>query len=279
MEPEVMDICDDLQGLFKGRDAFDRILNVKGEVYREHKNRKTLRFLYKGSGYFIKIHRRVGWREIIKNLAQFRLPVISACNELNAIERLVEVGVKTPEIAGFGVRGSRPAWLDSFIITKELENTVSLEDFTSDWGSDPPDFSLKLSVTLKIADIARRLHRNGMNHRDFYICHFLINTAAINQKGISDSLQIYLIDLHRVQLRKMTPRRWIIKDLSGLFFSTMNSGLRRRDYFRFMKAYGRKSLRDLLKEDIHFWNQVNKRAVKLYKKHFKRPPESPFAVS
>jgi hypothetical protein len=266
-----MELCPDLGKFFKGAGAFDEILNLQGKVYRQHKNRTTLRFVSDGKGYFVKIHRRIGWGEILKNIFSLKWPVVSARNELNAINKCEQLGIATMEIAGFGERGVPPVWLESFLITEELENTISLEKFCSDWKNNPPDFRLKAALIRKVAGIARILHRNGVNHRDFYICHFLLD---LKSNPSSSTFNLYLIDLHRVQIRKHTPRRWVIKDLSGLFFSSMDIGLTKRDLFRFMKAYSGKPLRSIFKEDLYFWRQVLDRAVILYKKDFNRLPAS-----
>jgi len=264
-----MELCPDLGKFFKSAGAFDEILNLQGKVYRQHKNRTTLRFVSDGKGYFVKIHRRIGWGEIVKNIFSLKWPVVSARNELNAINKCEQLGIATMKIAGFGERGVHPVRLESFLITEELENTISLEEFCSDWKNNPPDFRLKTALIRKVAGYAGILHRNGVNHRDFYICHFLLD---LKSNPYSSTFNLYLIDLHRVQIRKHTPRRWIIKDLSGLFFSSMDIGLTKRDLFRFMKAYSGKPLRSIFKEDLYFWRQVLDRAVKLYKKDFKRLP-------
>jgi len=267
----MIELCPDLGKYFKGVGAFDEILNLQGKVYRQHKNRTTLRFVSEGKGYFVKIHRRIGWGEILKNIFSLKWPVVSARNELNAINKCEELGVATMKVAGFGERGVPPVRLESFLITEELENTISLEKFCSDWKNNPPDFRLKTALIRKVAGIAGILHRNGVNHRDFYICHFLLDLTS---NPSSSRFNLYLIDLHRVQIRKHTPRRWVIKDLSGLFFSSMDIGLTKRDLFRFMKAYSGKPLRSVCKEDLYFWRQVLDRAVKLYKKDFNRLPAS-----
>jgi heptose I phosphotransferase len=267
----MMELRPDLGKFIKGTGAFDEILNLQGKVYRQHKNRTTLRFVLDGKGYFVKIHRRIGWGEVIKNICSLKCPVISARNELNAINKCEELGVATMKIAGSGERGVPPVWLESFLITEELENTISLEAFCRDWKNNPPDFRLKAALIRKVAGISRTLHRNGVNHRDFYICHFLMD---LNSNPASSVFNLYLIDLHRVQIRSRTPRRWIIKDLSGLFFSSMDIGLTKRDLFRFMKVYSGKPLRSIFKEDLYFWRQVLDRAVNLYKKDFKRLPAS-----
>ncbi|MEW6052311.1 MAG: lipopolysaccharide core heptose(I) kinase RfaP [Nitrospirota bacterium] len=276
----MIDLRTDFREYFKGDDVFDQILHLQGRVFREHKNRKTLRIVKDGRGYFVKIHRKTGLKEIFKNIMNLRLPVLGARNELNAIKRMEELGIDTMKVAGFGERGIAPAWQDSFLITEELENTVSLEDLARRWKTDPPELRLKRAIIAKVADIARVLHQNGVNHRDFYLCHFLLELTGdprsrTSQKGggtEKDRVKIYLIDLHRVQIRDRTPSRWIVKDLAGLYFSGMDAGLTRRDLFRFMKAYRGKPLRTLLRDEKELWGRVSRRAFRLYKKHFHRVP-------
>jgi len=264
-----MELCPDLRNYFQSDGSFDEILDLQGKVYRSHKNRKTIRIVRNGKGYFVKIHRRIGWGEVFKNMFSLKWPVLSARNEYRAIKKLETLGIATMKISGFGERGVPPVWLESFLITEELENTISIEELCRAWKKSPPDFLLKAALIHKVAEIARTLHQNGINHRDFYICHFLLD---LQRKTTLSSSNIYLIDLHRVQVRKQTPRRWIIKDIAGLFFSSMDAGLTRRDLFRFIKTYSGKPLRDALRDDQKFWNCVSDRARTLYKKHFDRPP-------
>ena len=70
--------------------------------------------------YFIKTHGPVGWKEILKNLIQFKTPVVGAKREYQALNHLSKNGVKCPEVKGFGLRGFNPANSSSFLITKEL---------------------------------------------------------------------------------------------------------------------------------------------------------------
>lgn len=271
----MLELREDLRAEFPAEDAFDRILSLDGAVYRELGGRRTLRFEIDGRGYFLKAHYGVGWREIFKNLLQMRWPVLGALNEKNAIERLGELGVETMTLAGFGTRGKNPARRESFLITDELQSTISLEDFCRNWPTEPPAYALKKALLEKVADTARTLHRNGVNHRDFYLCHFLLELPLPQQVRGPGRLRAYLIDLHRVQLRNRTPRRWVVKDVAGLFFSSMDIGLSRRDVLRFMRRYSGKPLPDTLREDRAFWQQVRQRAVRLYEKDFGRTPKLP----
>ncbi len=247
------------------------IFDISGEVYREPSgvNRRTLRFELGGQGFFLKLHWGVGWREIIKNLASMRLPVLGAGNEWKAIRRLEQVGVETMRLVAYGHAGINPARQRSFVITEELVDCVSLEDYCDYWQETPPTFVVKTNLVRRVAEMARKLHQNGINHRDFYICHFLLHSPWDTRK---ESLHLHLIDLHRVQLRKTTPRRWVVKDIGALWFSAMQIGLTKRDLLRFMQIYRGVSLRQTLSQDESFWREVEARAQAL---DATRPPSKP----
>ncbi|HKL26847.1 MAG TPA: lipopolysaccharide core heptose(I) kinase RfaP [Desulfuromonadales bacterium] len=260
---------------FNGPDAFEQILAIDGEPYRQFANRRTVRVELGRGGYFFKIHLGVGWREIGKCLFSFRLPVLGAENERHAIRCLEEIGIPTMAIAGFGMRGWNPAKRQSFLITEELADTVSLEDFCRDWPDSPPAPALKFALIDQVAWIAKQLHESGMNHRDFYLCHFLLASASLPPRTPNQVL-LYLIDLHRVQNRPRVPRRWLVKDLAGLYFSSMDLNLNRRDIFRFLKGYFQKPLAKILDEQQGLLESVRRRAVKLYRKEHNREPAHPF---
>ena len=65
----------------------------------------------------------------------------------------------------------------------------------------------------RVATMVRDMHAAGINHRDCYICHFLLHLPF---SGKEEELKISVIDLHRAQLRTRVPRRWRDKDLIGL---------------------------------------------------------------
>lgn len=256
-------------------DVFGRLSALKGTVYREQEGRKTLRFTHDDKNYFVKLHGGVGWKEIIKNVIQFRIPVLGAQNEWRAIQRLGQLGIRTPALVGYGKKGWNPASLNSFVVMEELAHTVSLEDFCRDWRTIPPDNALKRALIIRVAKIARVMHEHGINHRDFYICHFLLD-VSLGPEGLDpDNLELYLIDLHRAQIRRHTPWRWRVKDIAALYFSSMDIGLTQRDLLLFIKIYKDKPLRVALRQDRIFWFHVKRRGINLYKKIFHSRPNSP----
>src|SRR5690606_14373566 len=153
------------KSLWAGRDAFVEVEKLQGEVFRELEARRTLRTEVNGQGYFVKIHRGVGWREIFKNWSTLKKPVLGADQEWQAIEALTRAGVPTMPAVAYGERGPNPANRHSFIITEELAPTISLEDFSRHWPTDPPAPELKHALIHRVAEMTGRMHRAGVNHR------------------------------------------------------------------------------------------------------------------
>jgi heptose I phosphotransferase len=254
--------------------TFEWCLNLTGKVYRKVKHRRTLEVQFGERRYFIKIHRGCGWKEIFKDLFSGRAPIISARSEWQAIDRLHELNVPTMAIAGRGERGSNPAARESFIITEALENMVSLEDLAQHWGGleGGRRWQLRQVLLEKIALIARTMHGHGMNHRDFYICHFLTRQRDWEAWQRGEEVTLHVIDLHRVQMRDRVPRRWLIKDLGALFYSAMDSGMTRKDLLRFVRLYEGLPWRKLSRSRQRLWMQTVRYANKLYRGWHRREP-------
>jgi len=252
-----------------GTPSFDELMALDGDMYRQVARRKTFKFSLNGHEYFAKLHKGVGWGEMIKNWLLLRKPVLGAVNEYEAIKALTKLGVKTMTLAAYGQRGSNPAELESFVITESLEPAISLEDLSLTWDKQPPKIGLKRALIKRVASISAQLHRNGINHRDLYLCHFLLKQDELATLSNVDDVQLYLIDLHRVQIRTQVPRRWQLKDLAALYFSSLELGLSQRDLFRFIRAYGGCDLRTELAANKRFWLEVERKALILKSKPVK----------
>lgn len=264
-QPETLFLDEPFRTLWAGQDAFQAARALQGKVLRELEGRRTLRTEVGGRGYYAKLHRGVGWGEIFKNLVTARLPVLGAEHEWQAIRRLAELGVDTMKAVAFGRRGSNPARLESFIVTEELAPTVSLEDYCRDWPTQPPAPALKRALIARVAQMAGRMHRGGVNHRDCYLCHFLLHTEPPPSPAV---LRLSLIDLHRAQIREGTaPRRWRDKDLAALHFSTLEIGLTARDRLRFLRAYFGRPLRDTLEVEAALLVQLEREGERLMERY------------
>jgi heptose I phosphotransferase len=255
------DLRKPFETLWANCDPFEKARALDGQVFRAVKNRRTIRFEVDGTGYFMKYHGPVAWREILKNIFQFKLPVLGATNEYDAIRLLESLNIDTMKISAYAVKGWMPAGLHSFLITEELKNRISLEDFCRNWKDNPPDPALKHALIRNLADVCSLMHNSGLNHRDCYLCHFLLNKELFNEGKIS----LTVLDLHRAQIRKQIPRRMRIKDLAGIFFSSMDLGLNKRDALRFIAEYEKRR-----KLSPGLWRSVLCAAGRLYRKEYGR---------
>ena len=218
--------------LWSEDEAFDKVQTLIGTEFRNVSGRRTFRIEVDNAGFFVKTHQGVGWREILKNLMTGKIPVIGAGAEFRASRHLKEVGIPALTITAFGAKGLSPAKTESFLITEEIAPAVDLEVVTKDWATVAPSFRFKLSLIGAVARLIRDMHEAGVNHRDCYLCHFLLHSGS--REG---TIKLSVIDLHRAQIRDLVSERWIIKDLAALAFSAQDIGLTKRDWLRFLMMY------------------------------------------
>ncbi|ADC70833.1 lipopolysaccharide kinase [Thioalkalivibrio sp. K90mix] len=257
-------------------DPFEQAMALDGEVVRNVDGRRTFRFELGGQHYFAKVHNGMPWRRILRKLSQFRIPVLGAEPEWRAIHRLQELGIPTTPPVAFGIRrGLNPARERSFVITRDLGRTRTLEQECLSWPEQPPAFAFRLQLIREVARIARTLHGSGMNHRDFYLCHFRLDLNTNEDATRSGRIppRLHLMDLHRVQHHRRLPARARIKDLGGLYFSALDIGLGHRDLLRFIREYRHSSIRVTLNSDSTLWQRVTQRARWQYQREHGRVPE------
>jgi len=225
---------------------------------------------------------------------------------------LQNLGLNTLNIAGYGTRERRfwkilnnPAKRQSLIVTDEIPEAISLEDLFKDklfWGRNankiPKKICFKRWLIEQLAQTARVLHNSGANHRDFYLSHFLLQRTKESHEPTPENSSLFLIDLHRMQIHKprwtawikailqgalklqrphppesVTPRRWKMRDVSGLHYSSMDLGLTKRDLIRFISTYENISNRQVLEAlqaNNRFWRKVQSRAQNLYRSEKRR---------
>tara|TARA_A100001391_G_scaffold41470_1_gene23791 strand:+ start:8426 stop:9271 length:846 start_codon:yes stop_codon:yes gene_type:complete len=268
---------EDLAEAWQGLDPLEQAARQDGDVFRAREGRRTLRFVAGGHHYFLKYHGGVGWKEIIKNLTQGKLPVLGALSEVRAIRAVQAAGIDTLTIAGYGERGINPARRRSFLVTDELMHTVSLEELGEHWRLHPGPAPFKWAMIRRVGEIARAMHDAGVNHRDFYLGHFLIARTAVERHDASAPL--HLIDLHRSQVRARVPRRWRTKDIGGLYFSTARLDLTHRDLLRFVRAYTNMPLREALADKARLLDAARREAEGIYRRYFEIEPAFPLRFS
>jgi heptose I phosphotransferase len=235
-------------------DAFKALMQISGKAFRDVRGRKTIQVRLGGNSYFVKQHFGVGWGEILKNLLSFKKPILGALTEVNAIQQLATLGIPTTPLVAYGQRGLSPASLQSFVMTEDLGDILSLEELCADWTITPPDEAFKRRLIIAVAQLAAKLHQAGMCHRDFYLCHFVVKQAEFSQNNI----HLYLIDLHRMLQHQSSSGQAVMKDIAALYFSALDCGLSVADLALFKQHY--------LPQSDEFWQKVCMRAKKLHAK-------------
>lgn len=257
-----------LRPLFRNERSVNDFLGIEGEVVKHVvRSRRITRFERGGLHFYMKAHYGVGWAEIFKNLLALRLPVTGAENEWRALQALQRIGIDSMELAAYGAEGRNPATRRSFIITDALEATVDVEQWLAETHAAGPSRAAtraRRGVLRAVGRLAGRLHAHGINHRDLYLCHLRLRPAELAGLRPGDRPRLYLMDLHRAQLRRRVPLRWLVKDLAGLLYSGMYSpqapGLSGRDYLRLLEAYCGTPWRECLHARRHLWRKVLRRA-------------------
>ena len=166
----------------------------------------------------------------IKGWAQHGKHAFLSDYDKGPLEELQKADVPIPQTIACGGQWSGVFEKKSFIITLEIPNAHSLETrlpdaFTGSSVQDRQDF------TKKLADFIRRFHATGYRHRDLYLCHIFLTQTG----------QLYLIDLHRTFKPKLLSKRYQIKDLAQLYYSSPGDTIYNTDRLRFYFAYTQKS--------------------------------------
>jgi heptose I phosphotransferase len=249
----ILFVPDEIKQHLQG-DAFDALMQMHGKAFRDVPGRKTIQAALGNKSYFIKQHFGVGWGEIFKNLISFKKPILGAMTEVSAIQKLDEIGIPTTPLVAYGQRGGNPASMQSFVMTEDLGDIVTLEDVFRAGLQAAPNMAPRAVILKTLAQLAAKLHSAGLAHRDFYLCHFVLKKTDFE----NGNLNLHLIDLHRMQQGQQANSGAVMKDVAGLYFSMLQGGLGAEDLAIFKQYY--------LPQIDDFWEQVEARSQALLTK-------------
>ena len=249
-----------------GLDSFDDFMRLEGTVVKSVvRERSTQRLDLEGVTVYVKKHFFPGIREILKNFLRFRFP-LGALNEWRAL--LAFHAHNIPTITPI-CAGRKPLFWkiekESFLLTDDLGEANRLNDFLKANGAMPcrgKMLETKKRILEKLAEITRRMHSAGLNHRDYYLGHILMDNTE----------RLYVIDLHRVDVGDKVGKRWMIKDLATLLFSSLEVPVTHGQRLAFYKRYrqiSRLSAYDktLIRLIVKKCNKIARHTRRMYGEH------------
>jgi heptose I phosphotransferase len=191
------------------------------------------------STFFLKRHTAPPLKEYVKLLTRFSWPK-SAFNEWRAIIRFHEMKLPTMVPVAAGKKKGRFGIVNqSFVLTEEIKDAKRLDHYLEKWNEtplSPQQIQKKRELIKRLAVITRKMHASGFNHRDYYLCH-----VFLREREQEEDFELFILDLHRVDIRHNVGQRWVVKDLAALNYSSLELPIHTTDRIRFMKAYLQKS--------------------------------------
>lgn len=159
-------------------------------------------------------------------------------DELAGIRALQKAGIETVPLCGYGrLHDGR-----GFVITQNLDGFEDCEQLLKSGTDFEP-------LLIPTAQVAGRLHKAKLHHRDLYIGHFFANLET-------DPISLRLIDAGRVKpLPWFFPRRWLMKDVAQFVFSLQKCGVDAESINRWLIEYAKYAdypVTDLFKRAVYY---------------------------
>jgi len=233
-----------------GLTTLDAVMAAEGgEPFRLAPGRSTVRLELDDPAdgrraVYVKRHTGVPWRTRLRRTLSLNPPISFAKHEARGIVRLADIGIATMRRVAVGEEVTHGGRRErSCIITEEIPGATQADDYVEAHFSgvlSADQVAAKRRLIRQMADLARRLHGARLSHRDFYLCHIMVRPTETGEAVL------HLIDLQRLtHHRRGIGRRWVVKDLAALLFSSWPSpatGIRspvftQTDRLRFARAY------------------------------------------
>ena len=206
-----------------------------------------------GKAFFLKRYTPPTVEDRLKTYLRLKRPATGAEQEWHAMWTFLQVDLPGPIPIAWGQDDK-----NSLILSEGVSHVMRLSEWAErnlgeGFGRNPQMLSAKRKIIEEIANIAGRMHAEGLHHQDLYLCHFLCGS----EQGC---LPLTLIDLQRVEQFRRLPRRWQVKDLAQLHFSSAQY-LTRQDIWRFWKIYN--SIYHTERRIIPLWHSILRKSERI----------------
>jgi len=206
---------------------------IRGRKLRDIERRSNIKLELAGRTFFLKHHQASSPFDRVRALLGHIETIAPGIIEFRNITLLEKNGFPVMDVVACGERKSQGLFGESFIMTEQIPGAEPLDDYFKRKFAPPltkEKLLRKRAIIKELGQLVRRFHALGLNHRDLYLCHIFIRP--------NDDLPVlYIIDLQRMQKRMARRRRWLIKDIAQLNYSSRFGSITDRDRMRFLKSY------------------------------------------
>ena len=150
--------------------------------------------------------------------------------EFETAQQLTETGINAPKTVAHGTQWATFFEKRSFIITEKIPDAEALERKLPDYFDGPDtveNLKQRREFIAGLAGFIRKFHETNYRHRDLYLSHIFY----------SDTGNFYLIDLARAFQPIILTRRFQIKDIAQIYYSSPGKFFSRTDRMRFYMNY------------------------------------------
>jgi len=191
-----------------------------------------------------------------------------AFREFDAADRLTAAGINTPKVISYGEQRNALFETRSFVISEKIPDADSLERKLPDCFDGPTTIEklkLRRNFIVQSATFIKKFHETNYRHRDLYLSHIFYGESG----------KFYLIDLARVFKPILMRRRFQIKDIAQVYYSSPGKNFSKTDRMRFYMTYaGQTRLR---RKDKAFIRKVINKAEQMARHDIKHGRAVPFA--
>jgi hypothetical protein len=245
---------------------FDHLYHFQGgTTLKQIRDRSVLRMEIRDGDesriFYLKRHnavRSVFW-EMISGLCSERGASPGMSEFINICD-FRKYGIPTVVPVAAGERRIGFARYESFLLTKSFEPYVSMEDIIRNHPErlqGAEGLMRKERLIKAVALLARKMHNQGFNHRDFNATHVLVGPE--NGNGVFD---LALFDLQRMDRKEWLRTKWFIKTMAHLNYTMPEPLFSDQDRLLLFQTYKGSSslqLRDRLQ--LH-WVRMKIRKIK-----------------
>ncbi len=187
--------------------------------------------------------------------------------EFEWAQSLTETGINAPKTIAHGTQWGIIFEKRSFFITEKIPDAEALERKLPDYFNGPDtiqNIKRRREFIVRLAIFTKKFHETDFRHRDLYLSHIFY----------SDNGVFYLIDLARAFKPLVFGKRFQIKDIAQLYYSSPAKYFSKTDRLRFYKNYTGRG--KITKADRDFIRKVIKKVKQMARHDKKHGREAPF---